>query len=235
VISLFFFYLFLGIVENYIFREALIQSDLRIINLLQIFRTPNFSRFMLIVTSLGNVQIIIVGVLLIGLWSAYTQKWHYLMATIISVAGSAIVVLVVKLLFHRPRPSLANSVIQATGYSFPSDHSFIAFALYGLLTYFLLKQIRSTPARIAVFILGVLVVFLIGFSRLYLGVHWPSDVLAGYTFGLAWITILIKPFRSDSDFFPCTSFSLILIKRSRFSLLILITPVMSIRVKSFKW
>lgn len=199
-ISLFFFYLFLGVVEDYLSREALIHSDLRIINLLQIFRTPAFNRLMVDITHLGNAQVIIAGTLLFGIWCVYIRKWSYLTATLISVIGGSFFVEGVKLLFHRPRPSLTNAVISAGGYSFPSGHSFVALSFYGLMTYFIIRNARSNLLKILAFFVGLSVVFLLGFSRLYLGVHWPSDVLASYTSGLAWITAVITAMEIHEHF-----------------------------------
>jgi len=84
------------------------------------------------------------------------------------------------------RPELIESGYQASFYSFPSGHATVAVGFYGMLTVILAYRLRG-PARWAVAFCGLLVVLLIGFSRLYLGVHYPTDILAGYLSALLWL------------------------------------------------
>ena len=88
-----------------------------------------------------------------------------------------------KLLFHRPRPEL---IFAPLGYSFPSGHSFFAVVVYGLTAYFVARQQKTRKHRRLAYAVGVMLVFLVGFSRIYLGQHYPSDVGAGYTAGFFW-------------------------------------------------
>ncbi len=97
-----------------------------------------------------------------------------------------------KLLVARPRPPLADARIVADGFSFPSGHATVCAMLYGTLAYLLLRQIRAWPliVRAAVAVFTALLIFAIGLSRIYLGVHYPSDVLAGWTAGALWLVLL---------------------------------------------
>jgi undecaprenyl-diphosphatase len=93
---------------------------------------------------------------------------------------------VLKSVFQRARPELFDSGYHASFYSFPSGHATVAVGLYGMLTVVLAYRLQGT-ARWAVAVSGILVVLLIGISRLYLGVHYPTDVVAGYLAALLWL------------------------------------------------
>ncbi len=105
----------------------------------------------------------------------------------IAVIGAGVIIQGVKLLVHRPRPSFFAPILHESGFSFPSGHSLIAMVVYGLLGYFALNLFKNEAARLAVRIVTVLIVFSIGVSRVYVGVHYPTDVLAGWTAGVPWL------------------------------------------------
>ena len=105
----------------------------------------------------------------------------------IAVVGAGVIIQGVKLLVHRPRPSFFTPILHESGFSFPSGHSLIAMVVYGLLGYFALHLVKNHAARLLVRIVTVLVVFSIGVSRVYVGVHYPTDVLAGWTAGVPWL------------------------------------------------
>ena len=105
----------------------------------------------------------------------------------IAVVGAGVIIQGVKLLVHRPRPSFFVPLLHEAGFSFPSGHSLIAMVIYGLLGYFALKPFRSAVARFLVRLATVLIIVLIGVSRVYVGVHYPTDVLAGWTAGVPWL------------------------------------------------
>ena len=100
-----------------------------------------------------------------------------------SIAGSFILNATFKTIFSRIRP-LEYMLIEHGGNSFPSGHSMVSMSFYTSLTYILLKNVRSRWARTFMWIGNFVVIGLIGFSRLYLGVHWPTDVLVGFALGL---------------------------------------------------
>jgi undecaprenyl-diphosphatase len=105
----------------------------------------------------------------------------------IAVIGSGVIIQGVKLVIKRPRPSFFKPLLHEGGFSFPSGHSLIAMVVYGLLGYFLLHLFRNFWARLSVRIATVLVVVAIGVSRVYVGVHYPTDVLAGWIAGVPWL------------------------------------------------
>ncbi len=189
--TLIFVFLFFGVLQDYIGKEALIEADLRVINLVQIFRSPGFNNAMLAVTDLGKGNVVVLGAILLVIALALLKKWRYLSMLVFSVAGGEGFVWVIKHLVKRPRPPLINALVSETSYSFPSGHAFVAVAFYGLLAYLLIRWAKNRLVQTAIFFSAVFLIAAIGFSRIYLGAHWPSDVFASYASGFAWITIII--------------------------------------------
>ena len=139
-----------------------------------------------IITALGYYWVV-VPLLAVAVAFFYRKGWRLsAVLLVVSTAGSIVLTTVLKGVFERARPELFDSGYQATFYSFPSGHATVAVGFYGMLTLVLAYRLRGT-ARWALVILGILVVLLIGFSRLYLGVHYPTDVLAGYLAALLWL------------------------------------------------
>ena len=96
-----------------------------------------------------------------------------------------------KELFARPRPYFEHPLVLETSYSFPSGHATMSLIFYGMLAYFCVLALRTWRARTAVIFGASLLVLLIGFSRIYLGVHYFSDVVAGFASGGIWLSALI--------------------------------------------
>lgn len=202
LITLFFIYLFFGIVQDYLGQEALIRADLRIINLVSQFRNPNLNQGMLFITYLAKAEIITTGVIIFSIILILLKNWRFLNALIVSVVGGEIFVWFIKNIFERPRPPLINALVNESTYSFPSGHTFVAIALYGLLTYFVLQSEKDKLLKVISFILGIGAIFSVASSRIYLGAHWPSDVLASFVAGSAWLTIIITSLKIKKKFHP---------------------------------
>ena len=84
-----------------------------------------------------------------------------------------------------------QQLVMAHGYSFPSGHAFTAMIVYGFLIYITAKSIKSELFRFAIFSLATIVIIIVGVSRIYLNVHWVTDVLGGYAVGFSWLTLSI--------------------------------------------
>ena len=108
----------------------------------------------------------------------------------LSVAGADVLILTLKYGFHRQRPA-AFFGAEPTSYSFPSGHSLASFCFYMVLAGLLSSRVRSPGLRIVVWIVASLLVAAIGLSRIYLGVHYPSDVIGGYLAAAVWVTTLL--------------------------------------------
>jgi undecaprenyl-diphosphatase len=113
------------------------------------------------------------------------------------VIGSAALNQVLKLIFHRARPTL-NRIVEANGFSFPSGHSMAAFSLYGVLAFLLWRHIPTVLGRVILIIISVILIVAIGVSRIYLGVHYPSDVLGGFLASASWLAASIWFYQRNS-------------------------------------
>ncbi|MBN8814501.1 MAG: phosphatase PAP2 family protein [Sphingomonas sp.] len=119
-------------------------------------------------------------------WLLYRRRRAEAGWIAVSLIGAALLSSVLKYAIGRPRPELVPHLAYVTDPSFPSGHSLGSAALYLTLALMLAEDAKSWAARIAIVGFGALLVLLIGCSRVYLGVHWPSDVLGGWSFGAAW-------------------------------------------------
>ena len=141
---------------------------------------------MRLVTALGYYYVV-VPLLAVAIFAFYRRGWQLsAVLLVVSTGGSIVLTTVLKGVFQRTRPELFASGYHASFYSFPSGHATVAVGFYGMLTVILAYRARGA-ARWAVVACGLLVVLLIGFSRLYLGVHYPTDILAGYLSALLWL------------------------------------------------
>ena len=138
------------------------------------------------ITFLGSVKFIIIINVLLFIYSMVKKKYNLLLITISSIT-SPIVNNILKVIFKRPRPIIIN-MIEERSYSFPSGHSMISILFYGSIIY-LLNKYKIKHCKLISIILSMLIL-LIGISRIYLGVHYPSDVLGGYLTAGICLTII---------------------------------------------
>ncbi len=179
-----------GIIEDVVNSEIIVSADIRVANLLAIFRSTGLVKVFLWITLLGKWQVIFIFVITVVLLLWLWQRRSYIVPLLVAVAGSSIFTFMGKIIFHRPRPSAA--VYYEHSFSFPSGHAAISMAFYGFVTYCLIKISHKWKTKINLFLSGLIVILLIGFSRLYLGVHYLSDVWGGYLVGGIWLVIAIS-------------------------------------------
>lgn len=143
------------------------------------------------ITIFGAWRTMLPAVGLIVLYFLWEKRTSYAIALAVSAGLGELIVLILKNLIQRPRPNIANVLIIANDFSFPSGHSFVAISFYGLMAYFLFRLSKTKPQKAASVISGILVILAIGFSRIYLGAHWPTDVLGSYVIAGALIAVII--------------------------------------------
>ncbi len=151
-------------------------------------RSPALTDLMFWVTWLGKWQsLTIFFIAAVALFLRHKERFEALFLSF-SFIGSLLFVYLLKTMFQRQRPEYALYFERT--YSFPSAHAVVAITLYALLFYLLARRIEGRFLRGAVFTAGAVLALFIGISRIYLGVHYASDVLAGFALGLGWVLVV---------------------------------------------
>lgn len=181
-------WLFFGILEDVVTGDPLLLADSAIYHALQDLRTAPGDAVMIAITELGDTTVVVAVTIVVLLWLMWKRAWRTAAYWLVAIAGALVLNTVIKVALHRARPGeLLYSGWSA--FSFPSGHSTVNVVLYGFLAFLIAREIR--PAwRLVVILVTATLVFLIAFSRLYLGAHWLSDVLGGMAFGSAWLALL---------------------------------------------
>lgn len=149
--------------------------------------TPALDAIFLFITNLGNVEYILPITAFLILYLLYKRQRVNAFIVTFGVGGAATANFILKHLFHRDRPAFWHSLITETGYSFPSGHAMLSSALILCI----IAILWNTKWRIFSIIIGAIIVVLIGYSRLYMGVHYPTDIIAGWSVSAAWIVIVL--------------------------------------------
>lgn len=149
-------------------------------------RTPLLTQAFELITMLGaplttTIITIIVATII------YKKHRAYIIPLLTTAIGAGLTIYTTKIFFHRLRP--LDALITEKSFSFPSGHALISIALYGLITYIIYRNYQKKSQKITIASIGTLLILLIGISRLYLGVHYFSDVIGGYFIGSIWLTI----------------------------------------------
>lgn len=190
--------LFLKILDSVIEQGRVTLFDTQIANLILTIRTPLLNDVMIFITQFGNSLIVaIVSIaLIIGL--LMEKKFKYIILFILVELIDMIFVLATKAIIGRERPQPIYALISENNFSFPSGHALFAVCYYGLALFFLVKVIHNRTLKYITGICGIIFITLIGFSRIYLGVHWTSDVIASIAMGVCWLSVIFIFLRPHS-------------------------------------
>src|SRR5947199_6861654 len=151
-------------------------------------RTSGATTFFTMMTIIGGPVGLAVLLTIVAIILAIRRRWRWLIYLAVTAGGGALLNLELKRYFARARPVAAEMLRRANGYSFPSGHAMGSAVAFGALAYLAFRAIRSWPAKAAVMAFLYTLVAAVALSRVYLGVHWISDVLAGVTVGTVWVT-----------------------------------------------
>lgn len=205
---------FIGILEDVLAKDPLVVSDRAVYHFLQSLRTPWADHVFVAITEMADSFVnlsMAAAVLLVLLFKRCRLAAFF---WVLAALGGLLGVQLLKWGFHLPRPV---AIYQGTSaYGFPSGHTTMSVVLYGFLAILMVRQV-SSYWRWGLFSGLMLIVFVIGFSRLYLGAHWLSDVLGGYCIGLCWTAFLGIAYlkRADADvpwrLLACTTAAVIVI------------------------
>ena len=167
-----------------------------IINLIVWLRNPILNRLMLLVTLAGNWPMIVLGTILVEILLVKANNWRYFWTLLITNIVAVIFIDLSKNMVGRLRPPKELALIPQGNYSFPSGHSYFAGVYYGLITYFWVRYLKNRWWQLGFILLGSGGIMALAISRVYLGVHWPTDVIAGLAVGGVWLaaTVLFLEF-----------------------------------------
>lgn len=166
--------------------------DERLYLMVRYFSSPSLDKIMLFATFLGNTGFVVFPLVAIIIYYLFLQphKWLAIKIAVVAV-GSITINLLLKQLYSRARPNL-DYMIEVSNFSFPSGHAMFSMSFYGLLIYIIWTRTNNSVISIGYCLLLGLLILSIGISRIYLGVHYPSDVIAGFVAGFLWLIIALS-------------------------------------------
>ncbi|TAM18757.1 MAG: phosphatase PAP2 family protein [Pandoraea sp.] len=180
-------WLFLGILEDVISGDPLVTVDMMFHKGLQGLRVPLVDHVMVAVSELGDAAVTVPVFMTVLITLLLRREWRSAGYWTVAVASAQASVKLLKFAVQRSRPVSIYEGIEI--FSFPSSHATLSIVVYGFLTYLVCRG-RRRAAQVRIAGASASVIALISFSRLYLGVHWFSDVLAGLSLGTAWVAFL---------------------------------------------
>lgn len=170
------------------------EYDTKITDFITSFRSPKLNKFFQFVTDLGDLYAYLVATTIVSLFFFFKLKNKRFVFQLIGVVIlSALANIALKRAFNRARPTIEHLVVVKT-LSYPSGHSMSAMAFYGFLIYLVYKVKMKRWHRVVLTLFFMSLILLIGISRIYLGVHFPSDVAGGFIAGLIWVAFCIVLF-----------------------------------------
>ncbi|MBK4734682.1 bifunctional DedA family/phosphatase PAP2 family protein [Noviherbaspirillum pedocola] len=184
-------WLFGGIAEDVLTGDPLTIIDVRVASWFHEHATPAVTRVMLAVTHLNGPLAISVYATLVAVYLAWKRNWYWLACLLATVPSGMLLNVLMKFAFHRARPSFEHPILSLTTYSFPSGHAAGSTLFFGLLGTFLISRFGQWRRKVLIAILAIAMATIVSFSRVYLGAHYLSDVLAGMTEGVAWLSLCL--------------------------------------------
>jgi membrane-associated phospholipid phosphatase len=136
----------------------------------------------------GMIVLAVIGGLLLA---ATSRSWSPIAVLAVTSGGAIALTLAFKAALGRARPPLGQAIAAADGYGFPSGHAAVAAAVCGAVAWLCSRQVPSWRARLAIWAVAAMLATLVGVSRVYLGVHWTTDVVGGWAFGALWLAVVI--------------------------------------------
>ncbi len=196
IASLLFAGFFILILLDVLFEGALVQFD-ELLHLWSLsWHTPLLDKIMFGITQLGNLSTMLLYSAIIILFLSWKREWLNVRFYLVGILGSTALFSVIKELVGRTRPSSYIGEFHQHGFSFPSGHSTMSMT-FALLLFFLFFAKVSGIYRSTLIAFCLLFPLLIGFSRIYLGVHYFSDIMGGFTLAIFWVMLIAWRFESN--------------------------------------
>jgi undecaprenyl-diphosphatase len=184
-------WLFGGIAEDVVSGDPLTVVDAHVAAWFHAHAVPTLTHSMLLITHLHGLWGITILSLVMASFLTWNREWDWLLALVLVVPGGILLNVLTKYAFGRARPSFADPILTLTTDSFPSGHVAGSTLFYGLLAAFIVTRVEAWRWRVLVALLAFLIVAMVALSRVYLGVHYLSDVLAALAESIAWLTLCL--------------------------------------------
>ncbi|HKO95716.1 MAG TPA: phosphatase PAP2 family protein [Pyrinomonadaceae bacterium] len=169
--------------------EPLTLVDARLSAWLHANRTPAHVLIFKVITELGAFFVVTTGSLAVCIYLLWRKQRYWFTTFLLSVAGGVVLNRLLKSAFQRTRPQLDDPIMTFTGYSFPSGHTLTATVFWGCLAALIVANTKSKAIRFSTVVVASIIIALVGFSRIYLGAHFLTDVMAAIAEGLAWLAL----------------------------------------------
>lgn len=184
-------WIFGGIAEDVVSGDPLTVVDAEIALWLHLHATPTLTDAMKSITLLASWPVVTGICLFMATYFVWKRSHYRLLALTLTIPVGMLLNALLKLAFHRSRPTWDDPILMIENFSFPSGHAMMATLLYGFLAAFGVRKAQAWRRRVLTVLAAGMLIVLIGFSRLYLGVHYLSDVLAGMAAGSAWLALCL--------------------------------------------
>jgi undecaprenyl-diphosphatase len=171
--------------------EPLTVADAQLSNWLHAHASPLLTGAMFVVTSLGSSPIASCIAAPFGIYFVWRRRFYWFAALLSSIYGGMLLNRILKYVFQRPRPHFDDPLLSLSSYSFPSGHTMTATVVFGVLASYLFTTTQDWRRRALIICVAGFLILLVGFSRIYLGVHYLSDVLGAMAEGLAWLALCL--------------------------------------------
>jgi undecaprenyl-diphosphatase len=183
---------FVLLVLQLLWNVGLVALDPAITQALFHRRDPLVSRAMLALSNSHSTWVVLGAAVLVGMWR-FWRRDRAAAAMLAVVPAGELLNIGLKHVFTRPRPVVPEPLVHLSTYSFPSGHAVATTLLYGVLCALVLQRVRSPGWRAAAVAIAVMMILLVSFSRVYLGAHYASDVLAGIAVGTFCVALVLRP------------------------------------------
>jgi undecaprenyl-diphosphatase len=185
-------WLFGAIAEDVATSDRITVLDVQLARWLREHATAALTRWMLAITDLHSTIAVSCYAALVAVVLARRRQWRRLATVFICVAGGLTLNVLMKLAFHRARPTLDDPLLTLSSYSFPSGHVAGSTLMYGLVVAWLFSRTRRPLWRVLAIVGAAAAIALVAFTRMYLGVHYLSDVVAAFAEGVAWLALCLS-------------------------------------------
>lgn len=177
------------IAEDLVSHEHVTVADAQFSTWLHAHGSPCMTSAMRVATSFGSPLVVTCIAVALALYLLWRRHLYWLAAVVFSVPGGALLNRLLKQVFHRARPHFDDPILTLTGYGFPSGHTMMASVLYGVVATYLCAHTPDRRLRVLIVLSASVLIALVGFSRIYLGAHYSSDVLGAMAEGFAWLSL----------------------------------------------